>query len=107
MSDSLEYPNPSIPISTHAASAAIDKIDKKPKFSEFLCDSWRVENFVLSVVRETIPRQFWGSRANVAAVEERKHLTEHSVCFAVLGTNTDTVFLQTLSLSCAFGGTST
>ncbi len=71
-SHSLEYPHPSIPISTHAASAALDSISKKPKFSEFLCDPWRVEKFVISVVRDTIPRDFWGSQRNASLVEKRK-----------------------------------
>lgn len=71
-SHSLEYPHPSMPISTHAASAALKSVENKPKFSDFLCDSWRVEKFVVSVVREAIPNDFWGSQANRGVIEKRE-----------------------------------
>jgi hypothetical protein len=74
VSHSPEYPHPSIPISTHAASAALDSIEKKPKFSEFLCDPWRVQQFVLAVIRDSIPRDFWGSKANAKVIENREWL---------------------------------
>ena len=74
MSHSLEYPHPSIPISTHAASAAQHSTENKPKFADFLCDPWRVEKFVISVVRETIPKGFWGSQVNRTVIEKRQLL---------------------------------
>jgi len=102
---SLENPNSSIPISTHAASAALKSIEKKPKFSEFLCDPWRVRQFVIRVVRDTIPRDFWGSTANAKAIEDRKLLKNdplpvHPTLTGFLDVS------QTLSPSCAFAGTS-
>ncbi|GAA5910442.1 telomerase reverse transcriptase [Sporobolomyces salmoneus] len=39
-------------------------LEKKPKLAEFACSPYEVESYVQAVVRDVIPRSFWGSERN-------------------------------------------
>ncbi|GAA5841755.1 hypothetical protein JCM5353_007420 [Sporobolomyces roseus] len=42
--------------------------DTKPKLSEYACTPYEVESYVQAVVRDVIPRAFWGSESNAKLI---------------------------------------
>lgn len=52
----------------HGAKEARAKVRAKPSFSDYSCSPYEVKSFVRSVVREVIPRDFWGSDSNAKVV---------------------------------------
>ncbi|KAK4702528.1 telomerase reverse transcriptase, partial [Phenoliferia sp. Uapishka_3] len=52
----------------HGAEAAKAKARAKPKFSEYACTPHEVDTFLRAVIRQVVPRDFWGSEANAAVI---------------------------------------
>ncbi|SCZ90544.1 BZ3500_MvSof-1268-A1-R1_Chr9g10875 [Microbotryum saponariae] len=48
----------------HGASQARARVKAKPRFTEYMCSTYEVICYVTAVVRDTIPRDFWGSKSN-------------------------------------------
>ncbi|GAA5952834.1 hypothetical protein JCM3765_002979 [Sporobolomyces pararoseus] len=48
-------------------------LEKKPKLAEFACTPYEVESYIQAVVRDVIPRAFWGSDRNAKLV--MKHIS--------------------------------
>ncbi|SGZ26907.1 BQ5605_C025g09993 [Microbotryum silenes-dioicae] len=48
----------------HGASQARARVRAKPRFTEYMCSTYEVICYVTAIVRDTIPRDFWGSKSN-------------------------------------------
>ncbi|GAA5934697.1 telomerase reverse transcriptase [Sporobolomyces koalae] len=49
-------------------TAIPQKVHVKPKLAEFACTPYEVESYVMAVVRDVIPRSFWGSESNAQLI---------------------------------------
>ncbi|KAL8280819.1 hypothetical protein RQP46_006823 [Phenoliferia psychrophenolica] len=52
----------------HGGKQARAKARAKPKFSEYECTPYEVDSFVRAVIRDVVPRDFWGSEANTNVI---------------------------------------
>ncbi|SCV70113.1 BQ2448_1507 [Microbotryum intermedium] len=58
-----DFEEDAVPLA-HGASQARARVQAKPRFTEFMCSTYEVIGYVTAIVRDTIPRDFWGSKSN-------------------------------------------
>ncbi|KAM0789504.1 hypothetical protein ACM66B_000323 [Microbotryomycetes sp. NB124-2] len=64
---SIDVSHPSL-IEPHGAEEAAARAQAKPRFEDYVCSNHEVMRFVRAVVTEVVPRDMWGSQANLEAI---------------------------------------